>query len=158
MTQSVGKAFEAALVKGFRSSDALAFRNTDAVFGNGRMSVKSLPDMWVFRSTGEAFLVEAKAVKNKAIAFNRLADHQLASLTDFDGFATNFHGGIAVLFYDGIRNGLKRAFYITVHAWKVAMEHSERKSLPMSAAENFGTELTWKPGTGWLLPNTIKGE
>lgn len=178
MTNTRGKSFEGELVAAFRLRFPSAFvkRFTDAVFGNGRMSQKSPPDLLVL-ATDEPFeegfnlipasawthryLIECKALKlqptgNGSIPFDRLAAHQLDELVAFTGADSSHKAFVAVNFYNGTRGrkGINRAFLVPVSWWVEQAALGLRKSVSLVQIDGDPSclECVWVPGKGWLLP------
>lgn len=148
-----GKTFERECYNAIKNAGGLPERNHDALTGVGSYSVKSLPDLFAFWPNGNVHLIECKAVKGTSIPFNRLAEHQHDHISLFDSYANNFHGGILVNYYNGKRGRerLSRCYYFTINDWELAASTLKRKSMPISEADVYGTEMMWLPREGWQL-------
>jgi hypothetical protein len=125
------------------------------------MPLPSPPDLYV--DAGEwAALIECKSTKEKRLAWDALSDHQADALQRFDALG-EMRGGYLALQFDsaaqvpGSHGGFERAaraWLLPIEDWNLArVEHSHRKSLPMSWLEQEypHLELAWKPGTGWQI-------
>lgn len=162
---SLAKRFEQQILEMLKRELHPAFvrRQTDVVqVRNGvTYGVKSPPDVWA-SGFPHQYLVEAKTVLGSSIPFDRLKQHQLDDLLEFDAVSEFHHGMIAVLFYNkltGVRK-LKRAFMVPARLWQVMHRVEERKSIPLRWLEQRIplNELEWVPATGWKYTQTLKGD
>lgn len=141
---SAGKRFEGQVLRSLRHHlpQSWSHRNTDAMTGNGRISVQSPPDIITVDSKCN-LLIECKAVKGTSLPFNRLADHQKEHLIAFDDTRHDSFGVVAILHYNGLRGKERKydCYLLPIQEWCSLERALDRKSLPLAA-----------PVAGYLYP------
>lgn len=130
-----------------------ALRIQDKVFmgQNGRLlSKEGEGDFWFFSGTGDVFLIECKATGTRRFPFEKLTQEE--SLLGFEQVAGNFHSLVALNFYgENVRTD-NRCFLIPIRDYMDYKLACGRKSMPLSAAEQVGTECPRIKGNIWDLP------
>lgn len=139
---SRGKAFESELKKSLEKAGCLAHRIKDSVIWNGKVMVgqETPADLYCFSNVSGKLsvnLIECKAVSGKSIPFDRVKQHQLNSLLEFEAYDEDCHGFIAVDFYD--KENVRKfnvCYMIGIDVWQEYIGHSDRKSLPVAACDS----------------------
>lgn len=130
-----------------------ALRIQDKVFmgQNGRLlSKEGEGDFWYFAKSGDVYLIECKATGVPRFPFDKLTQEQ--SLVDFEAVAESYHSLVALNFYgENIRTD-NRCFLIPIWDYLDYKLTCGRKSMPLSAAEQVGTECPRIKGNIWDLP------
>lgn len=147
-----GKRFEAKF-KDSLDRKGYALRIQDKVFmgQDGRLlSKEGEGDFWFFSKTGDVFLIECKATGVPRFPFDKLTQEQ--SLKDFDQVAHNTHSLVALNFYEGNGRTVSRCFLIPIGDYAEYKRTCGRKSMPLSAAAEVGTECPRIKGGIWDLP------
>lgn len=157
--QERGKTFEREMLHALREylpSGSFVHRFTDSwnMVGGLKIKNETPPDILAV-CPNAALLVECKAQRyphpkfpdlgKKAISLNRVSEHQLQKLKDFDALGRWCHAYVAVLWWNGVRGKerMYEAYMVPISEWDP--ERQGRESIPYSW---FGHEsvraLTWE--------------
>lgn len=158
---SVGKKFEAGLVKGCKQlwPEGLVERWPDKMATNKDKkrfvpaSHKSPFDMVVWLPQHGMIAIECKAAQGQSIALNRLAEHQANALNKVDA-TPGCNGIVAVIFHSG-RQDTAEAYMIPIMHWLSAQAQAAvggRKSFPIAEcrSNNFIRRIDYNKGGIWI--------
>lgn len=108
--------------------------------GGGRTISKPTEADFVVACRAGTFLVECKATSKKSLEFGKVEEHQERALSAFDAYPRS-HGLLAVEFYDQTSyRTARRMFLLRISDWLAYKESSGRKSMPIKAFEEMGSE------------------
>lgn len=144
---NAGKRFE----QKFRQAmepHAYVFRIHDNVFVKcGRIMSSETEADFLVADGDDAYLVECKATGLKSLKHSNVKEHQEKALLGFDSMGLSTHGFLAVEFYNTVGYRLPhRMFLLPIIEWMSYKAESGRKSMPISAFEEFGVELPYRNG------------
>ena len=109
---------------------------------------KSTPADFIIATNEQVWLVECKAVKGKSLPFNRLEEHQIKSLTEFD---KGFRRGVIAINMYGDRRKFNKLFLLDIVSYTNYIETCDRKSLPLAWLEENAV-VAEREAQIWKIP------
>lgn len=144
-----GKRFERKFKESLELLGGFAHRIEDG----GRYSLNDQPgDFYYFSPDGIANLIECKATREKSFPFKLLRDSQVASLLAFERVSRSTRSWVAVNYYGKNVAKDNRCFLVPINGYVQYAAACGRKSLPVFAAGEIGTECPKVKGNIWALP------
>lgn len=137
MSVNPGKRFEKKFHESLDAAGVYTERIQDCAYWNGYRMVgnKTAGDFRCYIPASKSLkslLIENKATSSKRIEYDRLEEHQHASLVSFDNLHRDAQGWVAVNFYNSVSVArCDMCFMVPIAVWDEYVSDDSRKSIPM---------------------------